>query len=227
MAPTTPTVGAKKIKIAPGNTIKNMSAHIGAASKAVQSETSSKARATPVTAAAPTAKVSIKKPKAITTNDKTAPAIPRTATKSVPKVSTAQKTSGEDEDDDFAELFPLEELAEPKAKDAEKLKRKETVPMEESVRRLRALGRDINFPVASQKIHSAPVTALPSPTKKAASHQLLAPDFEQRLSLQTMKDNAIWELEDCSKELRIAHKAWSASFLLTRTPQPRRRSRRP
>jgi hypothetical protein len=159
LARTTPTVGAKKIKIAPGNTIKNMSAHIGAASKAVQSETSSKAPATPVTAA----KVSIKKPKAITTNDKTAPAIPRTATKSVPKVSTAQKTSGEDEDDDFAKLFPLEELAEPKAKDAEKLKRKETVPMEESVRRLRALGRDINLPGRQSEdplraCHRAPVT---------------------------------------------------------------------
>ena len=169
MALTTPTVGAKKIKIAPGNTIKNMSAHIDAASKTVQSATSSKTPATPVTAAAPTSKASAKKPKAAAASDKTAPATPRTATKSVPKVSTAQKTPGEDEDEDFAELFPSEQHTEPKAKDAGKLKPEEVVPMEESVRRLKALGRGINIPVATQKIRSARFTALPSPSKKAAS----------------------------------------------------------
>ncbi|KAH7078493.1 hypothetical protein FB567DRAFT_631825 [Paraphoma chrysanthemicola] len=101
---------------------------------------------------------------------------------------------------DFGDISLIHDEPEPP------LPRNKQKPQEESVRLLTALSRSPNIPTLIPKLRSVPEhTATPTtPTKKPATqpnHQAESHSFEQRLSLQRMKDDALTILEQRKEAL--------------------------
>jgi hypothetical protein len=100
------------------------------------------------------------------------------------------------------------------------LKPKEQKPHETSARRLEALGRGSNNPARAPKLRPVPEqSAAPAtPSKKitaAADRQLGSLDFEQRLSLQRMKDDAVSIVKQRRNALTKARKQIAGAYRAT------------